>query len=99
MAVTGDPAPDWRRNLAAVGLLVVTSLLACKTIERNRDWRDEVTFFEREKFTISPGQQVAVVLVIVLSAINSFGIEGGRWVQNIFTVAKTLSPVRPGAYR
>lgn len=37
-----------RRNLAAAALLVVTPLLAWRTIERNRDWRDEVTFFERE---------------------------------------------------
>src|SRR5437763_1081577 len=54
-------------------------------------WMAEpMTFFKREHFTISSGQLVAVVLAIVLAAINSFGIEQGRWVQNIFTVAKTF---------
>lgn len=39
--------PALRRTLAAAGLLVVTPLYAWTTIDRNRDWRDEVTFFER----------------------------------------------------
>jgi len=37
-----------RKALAAAGLLVVTPIYAWTTVERNRDWRDEVTFFERE---------------------------------------------------
>jgi APA family basic amino acid/polyamine antiporter len=54
-------------------------------------WMDEpLKFFEREAFTISAGQLVAVVVVIVLTVINCFGVEMGRWVQNVFTVAKTL---------
>jgi APA family basic amino acid/polyamine antiporter len=54
-------------------------------------WMSEpMTFFKREAFTISSGQLVAAVLAIVLAVINTFGIEQGRWVQNIFTVSKTL---------
>ena len=48
IALARLPRAASRRNLAAAGLLVVTPLLAFRTIERNRDWRDEVTFFERE---------------------------------------------------
>lgn len=54
-------------------------------------WMDEpLTFFKRDSFKVSSGQLVAVALAIVLSVINSFGIEQGRWVQNIFTVSKML---------
>ena len=54
-------------------------------------WMSEnVTFFKREKFTVSPGQFVAVVMIAVLTGLNCFGVGMGRWVQNIFTVAKTL---------
>jgi tetratricopeptide (TPR) repeat protein len=37
-----------RRIAAAASLLVVTALWARQTVERNRDWSDDVTFFERE---------------------------------------------------
>jgi APA family basic amino acid/polyamine antiporter len=54
-------------------------------------WMDEpMTFFKREGFKISAGQLVAVAMTIVLTLVNSFGIEQGRWVQNVMTVAKTL---------
>jgi APA family basic amino acid/polyamine antiporter len=54
-------------------------------------WMDRpLTFFKREAFTISSGQLVAAVLAVLLALINTFGIEQGRWVQNIFTVSKTL---------
>ncbi|MBI3821483.1 MAG: amino acid permease, partial [Planctomycetes bacterium] len=54
-------------------------------------WMDEpMVFFKRDSFTISSGQLVAAVLAIVLAAINTFGIEQGRWVQNVFTVSKML---------
>jgi basic amino acid/polyamine antiporter, APA family len=54
-------------------------------------WMEKpLTFFKYEGFKVSSGQLVAVGLAVVLAAINSFGIEQGRWVQNIFTVAKML---------
>ncbi len=54
-------------------------------------WMDEpMTFFKRDAFVISAGQLVAVVLAIVLAVINTFGIEQGRMVQNVFTVSKML---------
>ena len=55
-------------------------------------WMDEpLTFFKREDFTIYNGQMVAVVLVMFLTILNSRGIREGKWVQNIFTVAKTCA--------
>lgn len=42
-----------RRNLAAAGLLLVAPLYAWRTVERNRDWHDDVTFFERETLQTS----------------------------------------------
>jgi len=35
-----------------------------------------------------PVQAVAVGLVLLLTALNARGLEAGRWVQNVFTVAK-----------
>ena len=55
-------------------------------------WMDEpLTFFKRDAFTISAGQLVAVVIVMFLTILNSRGIREGKWVQNIFTVAKTFA--------
>ncbi len=54
-------------------------------------WMDEpLTFFKKDGFKISSGQLVAVAVAVVLAAINSFGIEQGRWVQNLLTVSKML---------
>jgi basic amino acid/polyamine antiporter, APA family len=54
-------------------------------------WMDEpMTFFKRPNFTVSSGQLVAVALTIVLTVINTRGVEQGRLVQNVFTVAKGL---------
>ena len=40
-------------------------------------------------FKISSGQIVAVLVILLLTFINSRGINAGRLVQNVFTVAKT----------
>ncbi len=42
-------------------------------------------------FSLSSGQLVAVVLVAFLSLWNCLGVQQGKVVQNIFTVAKTLA--------
>jgi amino acid transporter len=51
------------------------------------DWP---TFFKRDQFTISAGQLVAVTVTVVLTGINCFGVQAGKLVQNVFTVAKML---------
>ncbi len=42
-------------------------------------------------FSISAGQVVAVVVLAFLTLLNCRGVQEGKWVQNIFTVAKTLA--------
>ena len=60
-------------------------------IKAQLPWMDEpLTFFKRDQFTISSGQLVAVCVVLVLTLVNLRGVHTGKWVQNIFTVAKTL---------
>jgi APA family basic amino acid/polyamine antiporter len=53
-------------------------------------WMDE-PFFRRTEFTISSGQIVAVGVVAFLTLLNCRGVQEGKWVQNLFTVAKTLA--------
>ncbi len=43
--------------------------------------------------TISVGHYVAVAVVLFLTGLNCFGVQQGKWVQNVFTVAKTLALV------
>src|SRR5437588_12335361 len=45
-------------------------------------------FFKRNDFSIDAGQLVAVAVTVVLTAINCLGVQAGKVVQNIFTVAK-----------
>src|SRR5262245_14233941 len=47
--------------------------------------------FERKDFTISAGQLVAVAVILFLTLVNCRGVREGKWVQNIFTVAKTAA--------
>lgn len=52
---------------------------------------EKLVFFKRDEFTISAGQLVGVCIVILLTALNCRGVREGKWVQNIFAVAKTLA--------
>jgi APA family basic amino acid/polyamine antiporter len=61
-------------------------------IELPVPWMDEPrTFFERNEFTISAGQLVAVGVIAFLSLLNCRGVREGKLVQNVFTVTKTLA--------
>ena len=52
-------------------------------------WLSEsLTVFKRGEFTISSGQLIALALIIGLSAWNCLGVREGKWLQNVFTVAK-----------
>ncbi len=51
----------------------------------------EEPFFEMRHFTITAGQLVAVAVVAFLTLLNCRGVQEGKVVQNIFTVAKTLA--------
>ncbi len=50
-----------------------------------------LSIFKRTEFAVTGGQLVAVGMVAVLTAINLRGVREGKWVQNLFTVAKTLA--------
>jgi amino acid transporter len=52
--------------------------------------KEPLTFFERKEFTVTAGQLVAVAVIVLLTYINCRGLETGKLVQNVFTVAKTL---------
>ncbi|HMF11020.1 MAG TPA: amino acid permease, partial [Gemmataceae bacterium] len=54
---------------------------------------DEVTFYKRDDFTITRGQMIAVLVICMLTLLNGRGVQYGKLVQNIFTVAKTLALV------
>jgi APA family basic amino acid/polyamine antiporter len=55
-------------------------------------WMDKpLTLFERKEFTISSGQLVAVVTILLLTFWNTLGIREGKWIQNVFTVSKTFA--------
>jgi basic amino acid/polyamine antiporter, APA family len=59
------------------------------------DPQDYPSFFKRDEekklLAISAGQLVAVGVAVVLTCINCFGVQAGKLVQNVFTVAKLLS--------
>jgi APA family basic amino acid/polyamine antiporter len=55
-------------------------------------WLEQpLEIFKRDEFTISAGQVVAVAIILFLTLLNCRGVQEGKWVQNIFTVAKTLA--------
>jgi basic amino acid/polyamine antiporter, APA family len=41
--------------------------------------------------SLSVQQLVAILLIVLLTIINTRGLELGKWIQNVFTSAKTLS--------
>jgi APA family basic amino acid/polyamine antiporter len=52
-------------------------------------WMEEpLSFFRRPNFTISAGQLVAVGVTVFQTGLNLLGVREGKWVQNLFTVAK-----------
>jgi APA family basic amino acid/polyamine antiporter len=52
---------------------------------------EPLTVLRRDNFAISAGQLVAVAVTVVLTALNCRGVQEGKWVQNVLTVAKTLA--------
>jgi amino acid transporter len=55
-------------------------------------WQAEpLEVLKRSEFTVSGGQLVGAFLVLLLTWVNCRGVQEGKVVQNIFTVAKTLA--------
>jgi APA family basic amino acid/polyamine antiporter len=47
--------------------------------------------FRRDQFAVTRGQIIAVACIALLTALNCRGVREGKWVQNVFGVAKTLA--------
>src|SRR5687767_9844749 len=47
--------------------------------------------FSAGEFKFSSGQFVAAALILLLTAVNCRGVTTGTFIQNVFTVAKTLA--------
>lgn len=57
-------------------------------------WLSEpLVIFQRSEFTVSAGQLVGVAMIVWLTWWNTRGLTGGKWLQNVFTVAKIGSLV------
>jgi APA family basic amino acid/polyamine antiporter len=52
-------------------------------------WLEQpLVVFERSEFTVSGGQLVGVAVILFLTWWNTRGLTEGKWLQNVFTVAK-----------
>jgi APA family basic amino acid/polyamine antiporter len=47
-----------------------------------------IRFFTHYAISLSTAQLVALVVILVLTVCNAFGVEYGKWIQNLFTVTK-----------
>lgn len=52
---------------------------------------EQVTLFNAAGLRISAAQLVAIASIVLLTGVNLRGIQGGKRVQNVFTIAKTTA--------
>lgn len=52
---------------------------------------EDLVLFNIGSLKISHAQGVSLIIIILLTFINTRGIEGGKWIQRIFTLTKILS--------
>lgn len=52
---------------------------------------EDLVLFDLGLFQISPAQLLSIVVILLLTYINTRGINSGKWVQTIITLAKILS--------
>lgn len=52
---------------------------------------EALVLFSLGNLKISPGQVMAILIIVFLTYVNTRGLEGGKIIQNTFTVAKILS--------
>lgn len=53
--------------------------------------KEPLIIFKRTEFAITSGQIIAVAIIAFLTLLNCRGVKEGKWIQNLFTVIKTLS--------
>ncbi len=52
---------------------------------------ESLILFSVGGLNVSPGQALSIVIIVFLTYVNTRGLEGGKLIQNTFTVAKLLS--------
>jgi basic amino acid/polyamine antiporter, APA family len=52
---------------------------------------EQVTLFTAAGLRISAAQLIAIASIVLLTAVNLRGIQGGKVIQNVFTIAKTAA--------
>jgi len=54
-------------------------------------WNENHVFLQISSFTVSWAQVLAIGLIFFLTAVNTMGIEEGKWLQRLFTLSKMLA--------
>jgi APA family basic amino acid/polyamine antiporter len=54
-------------------------------------WNENHVFLQIGSFSVSWAQVLAIGLIFFLTAINTMGIEEGKWLQRLFTLSKMLA--------
>jgi len=54
-------------------------------------WIENHILLQLGSFTVSWAQVLAIVLIVFLTAVNTMGIEEGKWLQRLFTLSKMLA--------
>jgi APA family basic amino acid/polyamine antiporter len=52
---------------------------------------EDIVLFDAGLFTVSPAQLLSIIIIILLTYINTRGVESGKFVQTTFTVTKLVS--------
>ncbi|MBY0477746.1 MAG: amino acid permease [Chitinophagaceae bacterium] len=55
------------------------------------DINDENILFQIGVFKLYPAQIVSILVIVLLTYINTKGVKGGKMIQNVFTITKLLS--------
>src|SRR5206468_3894964 len=79
-------------TIAAVGVAFARYLGVLAPAISPTSWiLEPINLSTNYAISLSVQQLVAVLVIVLLSIINSRGLQLGKWIQNIFTSAKTLS--------
>lgn len=54
-------------------------------------WNENQILIQLGSFSVSWAQVLAILLIVFLTAVNTMGIEEGKWLQRLFTVSKMLA--------
>jgi APA family basic amino acid/polyamine antiporter len=54
-------------------------------------WNENHLLLQLGSFTVSWAQVLAIGLIVFLTAVNTMGIEEGKWLQRLFTLSKMLA--------